>query len=116
MHNHTHIFKHTGLPIPDLHFTCEIDTEKRVVSFNTGDHLDSMLFIDYCMRLEKEEEILIVDRQSKDTWGPAQIPGRFKIELTLAGVLFGVKIVQLGDWTQLPGKPPLFTMSMVRRS
>lgn len=115
MHQFARIFKHTGMPIPDLHFTCEIDTDKRIVSFNTGDHLDSTLFIDYCMRLEKEHSIIIVDRQSKDTWGPASIPGRFKIELTLAGVLFGVKIVQLGDWTQPPGQLPLFTMSMVRR-
>lgn len=106
-------FKHTGLPVPDLFLQYEIDESSRLVRINLEDHFDSALFIDFARRvLEQEEGIRVIDNESVKTFGPAQIKGRFDIELLFADMIFDVKILQLGAWMQSPGTAPTFTLSI----
>lgn len=110
------LMKHTGMPIPDLYLDYEIDRGRHVVQIRLDDHLDSQLLIWFARQvLEQQEGIRVIDDKSHETWGPAGIPGRFEIELTLAGTLFDVRIVQLGAWLQAKGSPPQFTISMHAR-
>jgi len=108
------LMKHTGMPVPDLGVRYEIDAPSRVVRVDLDGHFDSALFVLFAQRvLEEDEGIKVIDDASKGTFGPAKIPGRFDIELHLAGQVFEVNILQLGDWMQRPGAAPAFTVSML---
>lgn len=108
--------KHTGLPIADLLVAYEIDAANRLVRLDLKDHFDSGLLITVVRRVLEEEECLrIIDNQSHSTWGPARIEYRFDVELTLAGQLFDVQIVQMSPHLRAKDAPPEFTISMHKK-
>lgn len=108
--------KHWNLPIPDQYLECEIDAGKRLLRITIGDHLDTALLVGFCQNLEDERGIVLVDRKSKDSWGRAHIPELYDIELSFAGILFDVQLMQMLDLSEGKAAPGKVTACLKRRS
>lgn len=66
------LFKHTGLPIPDMFCEIGIDHDEKIVVFKL-DHFDSALVINAARQVENDHApIRLVDSESKNTFGPAR--------------------------------------------
>lgn len=75
------IFKHTGLPIPDMCCDIMIDDDRKLVTLAL-DHFDSALVITAGQSVEKNHEpIRLIDMESVNTTGPARIKHLYTLHL-----------------------------------
>lgn len=89
------LVKHTDLPIPDLSIDYEIDVESRIVHITLGDHLDSVLLLNFVINVLEQAGIRTIENAPQGVWDGANTEGRYGIEVTVFGQIYRAQIVQL---------------------
>lgn len=89
------LFKHIGLPIPDMCCEIVIDDARKLVTLAL-DHFDSSLIIRAARHVETEHApIRLIDRDSINTTGPARIENLYTLHLVFDDASYQTRIMKV---------------------